>query len=224
MQNPANLQQAMSLARAYEQRQKEATTVNSSTTPKPSGRHASALASIGTSGATTQDGKMEGLLPHFHHLTAVEMEEKRQNGQCYFCPEPYSKEHNCATKGGVFLMDLADGEEDPLSEINNLEISLHVLTGINSADSMMLQVIVGGVQLRALMDTGSTHMFIHSVFAQHLGLTVTLRAGLNALVANGDWVRSPSIYLATPVTISGEAFSIDCFALDLGSFDLVLGV
>jgi hypothetical protein len=59
-------------------------------------------------------------------------------------------------------MDLADGEEDPLSEINDLEISLHALTGLNSADSMMLQVTVGGVQLRALVDTGSTHTLIHS--------------------------------------------------------------
>jgi len=65
------------------------------------------------------------------------MQEKRQNGQCYFCPEPYSKEHKCAAKG-IFLMDLADGEEDPLSEINGLEISLHALTGLNSTDSMML--------------------------------------------------------------------------------------
>lgn len=89
------------------------------------------------------------------------MQEKGQNGQCYFCPEPYSKDHKCAAKG-VFLMDLADGEEDPLDEINNLEISLSALIGLNSADSMMVQVIVGSEQLRALVDIGSTHMFIHS--------------------------------------------------------------
>jgi hypothetical protein len=52
------------------------------------------------------------------------MHEKRQSGQCYFCPEPYSKAHKCAAKG-VFLMDLVDGTEDPLSDINDLEISLH---------------------------------------------------------------------------------------------------
>jgi hypothetical protein len=73
------------------------------------------------------------------------MEEKRQNGHCYFCPVPYSKDHQCAAKGGVFLMDLVKGKEDPLSEINDLEISLSVLTGPNSADSMLLQVTVGGV-------------------------------------------------------------------------------
>ena len=151
------------------------------------------------------------------------MQEKRRNGQCYFCPEPYSKEHQCAAKG-VFLMDLADDDEDPLSDINDLEISLHALTGLKAAESMLLQVTVGGAQLRALVDTGSTHTFIHSALAQRLGLTVTPRAGLNVMVANGDRVRSPGVCLATSVTISGEAFSIDCFALDLGGFDLVLGV
>jgi predicted aspartyl protease len=80
------------------------------------------------------------------------------------------------------------------------------------------------VQLRALVDTGSIHTFIHSALAQRLGLTVTSRAGLNVMVANGDRVHSPGICLATPVIIGGEAFSIDCFALDLGGFDLVLGV
>jgi len=42
-------------------------------------------------------------------------------------------------------MDLAEGEEDPLREINDLEISLSVLTSLNSVDSLLLQVTVGGV-------------------------------------------------------------------------------
>jgi predicted aspartyl protease len=78
--------------------------------------------------------------------------------------------------------------------------------------------------LRALVDTVSTQMFIHSALAQRLGLTVTPRAGLNVMVANGDRVRSPGVCLATPVIIGSEAFSIDYFTLDLGGFDLVLGV
>jgi len=55
-----------------------------------------------------------------------------------FCAEPYNKEHKCAAKGGVFLMDLAEDEQDPLSDITDSEISLHALIGLNSADSMML--------------------------------------------------------------------------------------
>ena len=183
----------------------------------------SAIAPGHAPGAMPQGGRTEGPRPRFRRLTPAEMQEKRQNGQCYFCPEPYTKDHKCAAKG-VFLMDLADDEDDPLAEINDVEISLHALTGLNAADAMLLQVTVAGVQLRALVDTGSTHTFIHSTLAQRLGLTVTPRAGLNVMVANGDRVRSPGVCLATPVTIGGEAFSIDCFALDLGGFDLVLGV
>jgi hypothetical protein len=111
---------------------------------------------------------------------------------------------------------MADGKEDSLSEITDLEISLHALTSLNSADSMMLQVIASGVQLRALVDTGSTHMFIHSALAQRLGLTVTPRASLNMMVANGDRVCSSGVCLANPDTIGDEAFSIDCFHAQFG--------
>ena len=114
MQHPVNLQQAMSLARAYEQRHAEASTVNSSAAPKGSGRRAIASAATTASGAAVQDSKPDGPRPRFRRLTPAEMQEKRQSGQCYFCPEPYSKDHKCATKG-VFLMDLADGADDPLS-------------------------------------------------------------------------------------------------------------
>ena len=44
------------------------------------------------------------------------------------------------------------------------------------------------------------------------------------MVANGNRVCSPGICLATPVTIYDEVFSINCFTLNFGAFDLVLGV
>ena len=152
------------------------------------------------------------------------MQEKRQNGQCYFCPEPYSKDHKCAAKG-VFLMELEAGEEDPLgADITNLEISLYALIGLGHANSMMLQVTIAGVPLKALVDTGSTHTFIHTEVVDRLGLPVSSRDRLSVLLANGDCVRIPSVCLAADVLIHGEPFSIDCVALDLGGFDLVLGI
>jgi hypothetical protein len=44
------------------------------------------------------------------------------------------------------------------------------------------------------------------------------------MVANGDHVCSPTMCLTTSVIIHDLHFSVDCFALDLGRFDLVLGV
>jgi hypothetical protein len=122
-------------------------------------------------------------------------------------------------------MELAEGEEDPLGEdVTNLEISLHALTGLGPANSMMLQVVIGGVQLKALVDMASTHSFIHFEVAARLGLVVTEHAGLLVMVANGDRLHSPGVCLATDVLIHDLRFSIDCFTLDLGGFDLVIDV
>lgn len=92
------------------------------------------------------------------------------------------------------------------------------MTGLGS--TMMLQVVTGLVDATEvagvpLVDTGSTHTFIHSEVVAHLGLPVTPRAGLSVLVANGDRVRSPGVCLAIDVAILDEHFAIDCFALNL---------
>jgi predicted aspartyl protease len=85
-------------------------------------------------------------------------------------------------------------------------------------------VTITSVPLKALVDTGSTHTFIHTEVANRLGLPVSSRDGLSVLVANGDRVRSPGMCLATEVLIHKEPISIDCVAIDLGGFDLVLGI
>ena len=67
----------MSLARAYEQRQEQASTVNSSAPLKSSTRHALASTSATGSAADLQDGKTEGTRSGFRRLTLAEMQEKR---------------------------------------------------------------------------------------------------------------------------------------------------
>jgi hypothetical protein len=88
-------------------------------------------------------------------------------------------------------MELANGEEDPFGDINDLEITLHALTGLGPSDSMMLQVIIDGVPFKALVDIRSTHTFIHSEVARHLGLQIIARNGLSVLVANDDRCAQP---------------------------------
>lgn len=48
--------------------------------------------------------------------------------------------------------------------------------------------------------------------------------GLSVMVTNADRITSPSVFTATDITIGDEGFIIDCFALDLGGFDIALGV
>jgi hypothetical protein len=43
-------------------------------------------------------------------------------------------------------------------------------------------------------------------------------------VANGDRLTSPGCYRAMSFSIAGEEFSIDCYDLTLGSYEMVFGV
>lgn len=103
-------------------------------------------------------------------------------------------------------------------------MSLHALTGIATAHTMKMKICIVGVELLALVDSGSTNTFAQSDVAQRLGLDIKHRPGLSIKVANGYHVTSPGMSAVTPVDIQGELFHLECYALPLDGFDVVLGV
>jgi len=107
MQRPTSLESAMSLARAYERR-----TSSSFQAPKSAFRskQLAAPSASAASTPTSEPPKTETAKPRFRRLSLEEIAEKRANGQCYFCPENFSKDHKCATKG-VFLLAM-DNDDD----------------------------------------------------------------------------------------------------------------
>jgi hypothetical protein len=149
------------------------------------------------------------------------MADKRKKGECYFCTEKFSLDHKCASKG-VFLMELED--DDPTQVADELGVSLHALTGLCGTNTMQLLLHVNGKQLRALVDSGSTHSFIHEGVVHALGLDIMRRLGLFVKVVNGERLQSYGVCKNTPVYIQGEIFKIDCYTLPLEGFDVVLGV
>jgi hypothetical protein len=158
-------------------------------------------------------------------LTPEEIAEKRANGQCYFCPEKFSRDHKCANRGGVFCITAEEAEDfDEAAVEGDIRISMHALTGVAPSDTIRLRVQINGVELTALVDSGSTHTFIHEDVARRLGLAIKHRSGLSVAVANDARLQSPGICPATTVDIHGEQFAIDCYALALEGFDVVLGV
>jgi len=223
MQRPANLQTAMSLARAFEKRSAEAARATSSSSPRqllrprPAAPTASAAASAGSPAKKPDDQR-----PRFRRLSPHEIAEKRLSGQCYFCPEKFTKDHKCARKG-VFLLELEDGEGSSKGD-DTVSISLHALTGITVAHTMKLHVQGAGMALVTLLDSGSTHNFINADVASKLGLHITPRPGLSINVANGERMASSGLCAATDMDVHDEQFSLDCYALPLDGFDIVLGV
>jgi hypothetical protein len=103
----------------------------------------------------------------FKYLTPAEMAERRKQGLCYNCDEPYVQGHKCAR---LFFLEAADyivqeppesDDEEPEADsaANNPSISLAAIAGVHTEDTMQVYVQIGNVQCLALLDSGSTHKF-----------------------------------------------------------------
>jgi hypothetical protein len=89
---------------------------------------------------------------------------------------------------------------------------------------MQFTINIAGKELRALVDSGSTHTFIHDVVVHRLGLEVTLHPGLSVKVTNGERLQSYGTCKATDVLVQGEHLIMTCYTLPLEGFDVILGV
>lgn len=89
---------------------------------------------------------------------------------------------------------------------------------------MQVHVTIGNRRFTALMDSGSSTNFISCAAADRVGLKFTSRNGARAVVANGDRVACCGLARDVHVNIGTEMFTIDCYSMPLGSFDMILGV
>jgi hypothetical protein len=182
LEQPATLEEAMALARAYEHRLAMSAKPTTRLPSRPAYGRTKQL-SIPTPMSAT-GGQTSGLAttttePRFKRLTAAEMAAKHARGECYNCTEKFSKEHLevCPIKG-IFLLELDTPE--PLEQLDDTSplISLHTITGIVVAEMMKLRVTIASVPITALVDSGSTHSFISTEAACRLHLEPLFRPGL----------------------------------------------
>jgi hypothetical protein len=75
----------------------------------------------------------------------------------------------------------------------------------------------------ALLDSGSTHNFINTELMRRLHLTTAPHHSMRVLVANGDHVPCEGVAHDVALAIGTEEFTINCFDINLGGFNLILG-
>ena len=104
----------------------------------------------------------------FKRLTPTEMEERRGKGLCYNCDEKFVPGHQRFCQR-IFMLQV-EPDDDDLEEANaDATISLLALIGIRKSQMMQLPVMIHGIQLMALIDSGSTHNFIAASSSIRLG-------------------------------------------------------
>lgn len=128
------------------------------------------------------------------------MKERREKGLCYNCEEKFSPGHRCKTQK-LYLLDGTQTEEEDGTEqeeaiearqgevsmsetVDFPEISLHVISGMVTPQTMRARGNLGRNSVMVLIDSGSTHNFIDQQMAKKAGMEAQQEKGLEVMVAN----------------------------------------
>jgi hypothetical protein len=241
MCDPQDLQTAMYCARGYEQHANAIKLVFPGRGARPPTRPAPAAATPTCPALPATAAAAPAPTRTFWRLTSAKQLERRRNGLCFNCDEPYVSGHMCTH---LFYLETVDDAEvvaltaelnaTTLSEAGvttyglvdatAFVVSLHAMAGIKKAKTMLLPVTIHGERLTALVDTGSTHNFLSRDAMRRLALQPAGAEKFSVTVANGDRLACQGVARQVPVLISDEPFSIDCVGIDLGCYDFILGV
>lgn len=177
-------------------------------------------------GATATDNA-DSAPKQFHQLSLAELVDRRRQGLCYNCGEKFVRGHKCARLFYIEYDETAPDDDIPVADDDHSANEPHVfLNAISAIDghTMNLPVIVGDERVVALVDSGSMHNSVQPQLVQHLQLPLSpVHSDLHVIVANGDRLVSPGLCHDLDIMIDGEPFTIDCYALDICSVDIILG-
>ncbi|XP_042005941.1 uncharacterized protein LOC121754689 [Salvia splendens] len=164
-------------------------------------------------------------------LSQAEKSERSRLGLCWWCPEKWVAGHNCR---GCFLVYMgADGESEEESEgeevphdtqLVTADIShIYALEGRQKEDAIELVGTVGSMEVWILVDTGSSHDFLHPRVAERLALPLLKVRPFRVYVGNGEsllcsWVSKP-----TRIVVQKHVFLVDLHILPVHGPDIILG-
>jgi hypothetical protein len=240
LQKPLTLEEAAALARAYERRLScdmsgRAVPPGSRTRmPSPTSRTTAPRATSGAPSTATAvvPGPPAAARPprpalssRLTRLTPEEMARRREAGLCFNCPEKFSRDHlkQCSMRG-IYLLEMEDdGSPEGVVVPEDMEVSLHAITGVAAGNTMQLAVQADNHTIAALLDSGSTHCFVAPDTAQRLGWLPQPRPGMTVDVANGDRISCVGFCPGSSVCIGQEEFRIDFYIVSLAGYEMVLG-
>jgi hypothetical protein len=121
--------------------------------------------------------------PQPTRLTPQQLEERKAKGLCFNCDSKYNKGHKCGEKKLLYIdCEEEEEEEEEPSQDENVEsisfeeltptISCNALAGINTPQTLKIEGYIKNKKVIVLIDSGSTHNFIHYKLAKALNCFV----------------------------------------------------
>jgi hypothetical protein len=175
-------------------------------------------------------------------LTQAEMDERQLKGLCYNSDDKYFPGHKCKEQN-LFMAISEDIQEDDddtspvpespeTSEINPPSdppaeepiISLNALSGFYAPQTLKLIGYIKHRKVIILVDSGSTHNFIHHRITQEIHCYIHDVNNFQIMIANGVSMKCGGSYENVRLQIGDYNLKSDMFSIDMGGCDIVLGV
>ena len=138
--------------------------------------------------------------PQPTRLTPQQLEERKAKGLCFNYDNKYSKGHKCGEKK-LFYIDCEEEEEqeqEPSQDENveaisseefNPTISYNALDGISTTQTLNIEGCIKKKKVMVLIDSGSTHNFIHYKLSKALNFFVYLVPEFQVMIVDGGTIN-----------------------------------
>jgi hypothetical protein len=137
--------------------------------------------------------------PQPTRLTPQKLEQRKAKGLCFNCDSKYIKGHKCGDKKLFYIDCEEEEEEEEPSQDENVEeisseeltptISCNALAGITTPQTLKIEGYIKKKRVIVLIDSGSTHNFIHYKLAKALNCFVYPAPEFQVMIADGGTIN-----------------------------------
>lgn len=140
--------------------------------------------------------------------------------------------HNCRGKFLVYMGMDDESEEEAINDsgepedtqIVTTDIShIYALEGRQKEDAIELIGEIGATEVRILVDTGSSHDFLHPRVAERLALPLQPVRPFRVYVGNGEFLLCSWASRQTRIVVQNHVFIVDLHILPIHGPDVILG-
>jgi len=209
-------------------------------------------------------GRNRGNIPHtsFKYRVAKQMQNTatdrqaahtgpadRPTRQCWYCKEPWNREHRCRQGRTLHIMQEIEEEDTqetlattvaspteptyhtaPNTPDNTnvqpelMQLSTHAVEGMAGLATFCLLLQIGNYQAVALVDSGSSHTFMNYKFAIASNCVMKKALAKKISIAGGGHLVSDATVHNLAYHIQGHDFCSNFHVLPLETYDIILGI
>jgi hypothetical protein len=173
--------------------------------------------------------------PQPTRLTPQQLEERKTKGLCFNCDNKYNKGHKYGEKKlfYIYFEEEEEQEQEP-SQDENVEaisseeltptISCDAMAGISTPQTLNIEGYIKMKKVIVLIDSGSTHNFIHYKLAKALNCFVYPAPEFQVMIADGGTINFSGKCNKINFTMGEYVMNSPMIAIPMGGADVVLGI